>query len=392
MKTRKNHHFTILSFMKMKITFQIFVAVSMLLLLWSCGGKSVNGEDPVAQLAALKEQRSALETQIATLEKDLEAQGLIERKLRTIAVTEVKTEPFNHYIDLQGKVEADESVAATSKIPGALKKVHIDNGDFVRKGQLLAEIDDAVLLKNIAELEGQLAVAEDLYNRQKSLWEQQIGSEVQFIQARNNKETLERSIATAKENWGMTKIYAPTTGTVDMVVLKQGEAIAPGIPLCHILNMEKLLIKGEVTEAYAAVVKKGDVVKARFPDTDKEITTKVTYVSKSINPVNRTFTVECQLGNGDYRANQIAVLRIVDYQNPKAVTIPVNLIQTDDQGDYVLIVENKGTPGQGEVKKIPVNQGRNYSGHVEINSGLQPGHLLITTGFQDVSAGETVLY
>ncbi len=377
----------------MKFTaFLSLVIVSLLTVsMTSCGSKG-NTEDPVAQLAALKDQKAKLESQIAELEKQLESQGLIEDKLRHVGLTEVSTSVFNHFIDLQGRVDASESITATSRIPGTLKKVHVDNGDYVKSGQLLAEIDDAVMLKNMAELEGSLAVASDLYERQKSLWDQNIGSEVQYIQAKNNKESLERALATLKENWGMTKIYAPTSGTVDMVMLKQGQAISPGVPLCNIINLSDLKIVGSVTEAYAAKVKQGDVVKVHFPDLDKEIVTKISYVSKSINPVNRTFLVECKLGTGDYHANMIAVMKIVDYENPKAITIPVNYIQTDAGGEYVLIAEKTGDGQKAVVKKTPVSQGQNYNGYVEIVNGLNAGDFIISTGFQDVNPGETVVF
>ena len=357
----------------------------------ACSAKT-GSEDPLAQLATLKEQKSKLDEQISTLEQQLKAEGKIQEKFHSVGLTEIKIAPFSHYIDLQGRVDASESVAATSKIPGTLKKVFIDNGDNVRSGQLIAQLEDAVILKNLAELEGSLAVATDLYERQKSLWDQNIGSEVQYIQAKNNKESLERSIETLKENWAMTKIYAPTSGTVDMVMLKQGQAISPGMPLCNILNLHDLKIVGAVTESYAAKVKQGDVVKVYFPDLDKEITTKISYVSKSINTVNRTFTVECDLNKGDYRANQIAVMRIVDYSNPKAITIPVNLIQTGEEGDFVVLANKTEVEKQATVQKVQIEQGQNYNGYVEIVSGLKEGDLVISTGFQDVNIGETVLY
>lgn len=367
------------------------VVLLSIMVLASCGGKPAT-EDPVAKMAALKAQKSAIEAQIADLQKQLESSGLVEKNLRMVGLAEIKTSTFRHFIDLQGRVDADESVTATSQIPGALKRVHVDNGDYVKKGQLIAEIEDAVIQKSKAELEGQLAVAEDLYNRQKTLWDQNIGSEVQYIQAKNNKESLERSISTLRENIAMTKIYAPTSGTVDMVMLKEGQAIAPGVPLCNILNLNKLKIVGAVTEAYAAKVKRGDQVQVYFPDLAKEIKTTVTYVSKSINQTNRTFVVECALGAGDYRANQIAVMQIVDYQNPKAVTIPVNLIQTGEEGDYIMAVEKTSEDKKAVVKKISIRQGQNYNGYVEILSGLKEGDFVISTGFQDVNTGEMVTY
>lgn len=360
-----------------------------ILLLAACGGGA--SKDPAAQLAALKDQKSKLDTQIAALEKQVNASNPVAKKVKTVGLSEIKVAPFRHYIDLQGKVDADESVMATAKMPGSLKRVLVKNGDNVRKGQLIAEVDDAVMLKSLAELEGQLATATDIYNRQKSLWDQKIGTEVSFIQAKNGKESIERSISTIKEQWSMTKIYAPQAGTVDMVLLKQGQAIAPGVPLCNILNLSNLKIKGEVTEAYAAKVRKGDQVQVFFPDLNKEITTRITYVSKSISPTTRTFVVECALPGGGYSANQVAVMKIVDYQSANAVSIPVNLIQTAEDGDFVLVAEKSGEK-QATAKKIVVKQGQNYNGQVEILSGLKKGDWVISTGFQDVNNGELVAY
>jgi RND family efflux transporter, MFP subunit len=340
-------------------------------LLASCGS---GPNDPSTELANLKDQKTQIEARISELEKQVNGGKPAERKVKTVALSEISTAPFRHYIDLQGKVDADESVMATAKMPGALRRVLVKNGDNVQKGQLLAEVDDAVLVKSLAELEGQLATATDIYNRQKGLWDQKIGSEVAFIQAKNGKESLERSIATLKEQLGMYKIYAPQSGTVDMVMLKQGQAIAPGVPLCNILNLTNLKIKGDVTEAYAAKVKKGDRVQVFFPDLKKEITSTVTYVSKSINPMTRTFSVECALPGGGYSANQIAVLKIIDYQNPNAVSIPVNLVQTAEDGDFVLVAEKTGEK-RATAKKVGIKQGSNYNGQVEILSGLKKGRL-----------------
>lgn len=365
-----------------------YMTLFALALLAAC---SAAPENPDARIAKLKEQKAQIEQEIATLET--QRGTAIEQRLRTVALTELQAAPFSHYIDLQGRVDADESVVATSKMPGALSRVIVKNGDVVRTGQLLAELDDAVIRSSLAELEGQLSVASDLYARQKSLWDQKIGSEVQYIQAKNAKESVERSIATLKENWALTKIYAPTSGTVDQVMLKQGQAISPGIPLCNIINLDKLKVKGEVTEAYVARVNKGDEVVVYFPDSKSELKTRVSYVSKSINSVNRTFTVECALSEkGSYRANQIAVMKIVDYHNPAAISIPVNLIQRAEDGEFVLVAEKTGNGNEALVKKVNITQGQNYNGIVEIVSGLKPGDTVISTGFQDVNHGERVVF
>lgn len=359
-------------------------------LLAACGGQQP--KDKSAQLAALKDKKAQLEAQIAQLEKEVGSAAGAPQRLHTVGLTELQSQPFRHYIDLQGRVDAEDNVPVTAKMPGTLTKVLVKNGDYVKKGQLLARIDDELMLKGLAELELQLKTAEDIYNRQKSLWDQKIGTEVQFIQAKSNKEALEQRIATTKEQWQQTHIYAPISGTVDMVILKTGQAISPGIPLCNIINLGQLKIVGNVTEAYAAKVRQGYPVQVFFPDLNREISSRVTYVSKTIDPTNRTFSVECSLPAGnDYRANMIAVLKIIDYQNPNAIVIPVNLIQTGAEGDFVLTAEKSGD-NRAVVKKATVRQGSNYNGMVEIKDGLKKGDWVISTGFQDVNSGETVAF
>ena len=375
--------------MKNKHLLQILTFGLVAALLSACGSKSL---DKPAQLAALKDQKAKIEAEIAALEKELGSTNTAEKRVKTVGLTEVATGVFRHYIDLQGKIDAEENVPVTTKMPGTLTRIFVKNGDNVQKGQLLAQVDDGVMLKSLAELEGQLKTAEDIYNRQKTLWDQKIGTEVQFIQAKSQKENLERSITTLKENWGQTKIYAPISGTVDLVILKTGQAISPGMPLCNIINLSQLKVVGDVTEAYASKVRKGDQVVVFFPDLKKEITTRVTYVSKTINPMTRTFSVECALPAGaDYRANMIAVMKIIDYQNANAIAVPVNLIQTAEEGDFVMVAEKTGDK-QATAKKASIVQGSNYNGIVEIKNGLKKGDFVISTGFQDVNNGENIAF
>ncbi len=359
------------------------------LLLGACGSQPL---DKNSQLAQLKEQKAQIEAQIVALEKELGTETGGQKHVHTVGLTEMQPTQFRHFIDLQGKVDAEENVPVTAKSPGVLTSVLVKNGDIVKRGQLLAVIDDQLMLKGLAELELQLQTATDLYNRQKSLWDQKIGTEVQFIQAKTNKEAVEQRIATTKEQWQMTRIYAPISGSVDYVVLKAGQAISPGMPLCNIVNLSQLKIAGNVPEAYAAKVRKGDNVVVYFPDLKKEVNTRVTYVSKTINPTNRTFAIECALPTGsDYSANMIAVLKIIDYQKANTFVVPVNVLQTAADGDFVYTVE-KGADGKGIVRKTTVKQGGNYNGMVEITEGLKKGDQVITLGFQDVNNGETVAF
>lgn len=355
----------------------------------SCGG---GGEiDPAAELASLKAQKLEIEAKIADLQK---SQGgtTAGRKTRVVSLKEIETTTFKHFIDVQGRVEAENNVSVTSKMPGTLTRINVKNGQYVKKGQLLAALDDEVMQRGLAELETQLATAKDLFERQKGLWDQKIGTEVQYIQAKSQVEALERRMETTREQMGQSSIYAPISGTVDMVMLKVGQAIAPGAPLCQIVNTGDMNIKANVPESYIALVKKGASVMLYFPDLDKEISSRVTYVSKSISPMSRTFEVECSLPNrSEFRPNMVAVLRITDYAKKNAVVVPVNIIQRDERGQFILTAEKKGE-GEAVVKKVAVESGKSYNGKVEIKKGLQSGDYVITTGWQNVNANEAVTF
>lgn len=376
-------HFRITSMTSLLLAAFFAVVVS------SCGG---GGEtDPAAELQSLKQQKADIDAKIGELEK-ANPTTAAAAKVRAVVLTPVEPEPFQHYIDLQGRVDANQNLPVTAKMPGSLKHVYIQNGDVVKKGQLLADIDDDVIQRGLDELSIQLQTAEDLYNRQKGLWDQKIGTEFQFIQAKSQKEAIEKRIATTKEQARMSKIYAPISGTVDMVMLKAGQAIAPGVPLCQVVNTSDLKIVGEVPESYVAKVQKGEKVKVFFPDLQKEITTVIKYVSKTINPINRSFTIECNLpGREDFKPNLVAVLKITDYSSPNAITVPVHLIQSSESGDYILVAE-KSTENSGIVRKAMVKQGSSYNGKVEIKTGLKKGDWLITTGFQDVNVEEPISF
>jgi RND family efflux transporter MFP subunit len=374
---------------------RLLLAVFLPVLLWmfyAC----TQPKNETAELQALREQKAQIEARIAELEKRTSAHSPQKtRPLLNVSLEQVKARPFRHYIDIQGRVVAEESVPVTAKIPGTLTRILVKNGDYVRKGQLLAQLDDDLLLKNMAELEVQLKTAQDIYERQKSLWEQKIGTEVQFIQARTNKEALEQRMAFLKEQWQQTRIYAPINGTVDVVVLKVGQAISPGIPLCQIVNLGQLKVSGDVPESYAASVRRGLPVQIHFPDLNKEVPSRITYVSPSISATNRTFVVEAALpGHSEqYRANMIAVLKIVDYENPQAIVLPVNLIYQESSGEnYVLTAEKNGEANVATARRTIVNVGRSYNGMVEILSGLKAGDWVITSGVQNLTGGELVSY
>jgi membrane fusion protein, multidrug efflux system len=365
------------------------VFFGMMLLLTACGGGESN-QSNAEKLKALKAQQSAIEAQIADLEKQevLANPGTQVQKTHVVSVEAVKLETFQHFIDLQGSVKAENSQPATSKMPGTLRKVYISEGSTVSRGQLIAELDDDVMRSSRGELENQLRFATDVFERQKGLWDQKIGTEIQFLQTKNQKEALEKSLSTLNEQMSMLKVYAPIGGTVDMLLLKAGQAIAPGMPLCNIINMGDLRVKGDVPETYAGKLKKGDRVLVFFPDLNKEISTTVTYVAKTINPLNRTILVECALPASDqYRANMIAVMKIVDYQKANAISIPAGLVRQSPMGDAVLVA------GPDKIaRQVKVSLGLNYNGRVEVLNGLSAGDQIINTGVQNVNEGDLLKY
>lgn len=373
--------------MKNKLPFLI------LLLTLAAAACNQQPKDPAVQLDQLRAERDQLNAQIAELEKQVGNNGGPVQRIRTVGVSSIERDTFQHFIDLQGKVEAENNVQVTAKMPGVLTRILVKNGDQVRKGQLLAQLDNEVGQLSLKELETQLQTATDLYNRQKSLWDQKIGTEVQFIQAKSQKEALEQRLATTKEQMGQANIYAPIAGTVDMVLLKTGQAISPGVPLCNIINLGDLKITAGVPDAYVAKINRGDRVMVHFPDLNKDVISTVRYVSKTINPLDRTFTVEVALpAKNEYRSNMVAVLKVIDYQNKNAVVVPVNIIQTAEDGNTYVLALEKTEEKKGIARRVDVKQGNNYNGMVEITSGLKPGDTIISTGFQDVNAGETVSF
>lgn len=363
--------------------------LSLLIILMACNKTG----DKKSQLENLKKERDKLNEKISQLEKEMVAGG--DSSMYLYKMVEVKVaEPseFNHYIEIQGKVDGDENIAVTAQMGGIVQKILIKEGQAVKTGQLLAELDASVLNKNLAQMQSQLTFVNDVYEKQKALWEQKIGSEIQYLTAKNNKESLENSINTLKEQVEMSKLKSPISGAVEELSLKIGQMAAPGYPLLRVVNLSSLKVVAEVSEAYASKINEGDGVIINFPDISKEVEARVDFSSKYINPVNRTFMVESRLkqGNSIYRANMIAILRINDYKNKAAFILPVNVIQNvnNKQYIYVAVTENNNTTA----RRREVTTGISYNGMTEILTGITSGDKVVTTGAQDLNDGQLINY
>ncbi len=361
----------------------LFAGISMVI---ACGQKEENLK--TAQLEKLKKEVADKQAEIATLEAELSQSDTTKNdKTKTVEITLLAPQLFNNYIDVQGKVDADENVSVNAEMGGTVTKVNVKVGDEVSSGQVLAELDAKVIQQGISELQNALDNAKTMFEKQKNLWDQKIGTEVQYLGAKSQKESLEKKMATLQQQVEMLKIKSPINGIVDAVDIKLGQATMPGLPAIRVVNLSTLKVKGEVSEGYASKIKIGNPVEIIFPDMNDTLKTKITYSAKVINPLNRTFTVTVNLDNNkEYHPNQMVILKIIDYSNPTAFVVPVNTVQKAEDGDFVFVA-NSNT-----AKKARVKIGKIYNGKVEITEGLKEGDQLITKGFQELNEGEEVKF
>lgn len=349
--------------------------------------------DKKAKLESLKNEHQAIEKQIKELEAEIRkeegAQPL--EKAILVAVTEAAKQPFMHYIEIQGKVDAEDNVNVTPQVPGTIQSVNVVVGQQVKKGQVLAALDAATITAQIDALQKNLDLATILYEKQKSLWEQNIGTEVQYLTAKNQMESLDKQMNAMKEQYQLTKLISPINGVVDNVDIKIGQVASPGYAGIRVVNFSNLKVKGEVSESYSAQIHEGDKVKIVFPDLKMEIDSKVSYASKVINSQSRTFTVESKLtGKDTFRPNMIALMEILDYEKPEAFVVPVNLIQKSKESDFVYVAVEES--GRKTAKRQSVKVGNIYNGQAEIIEGINAGDKVITTGYQDIVTGQVIQY
>jgi len=367
------------------------ISLTVLLLAYSCS------TDKKAQLAKLKEQATQINEKITALQNEInlmQKDSLSSEKFKFVGVSDVKTSIFDHYIRIQGKLDGDLNAAVFAEVPGTISQKFSDVGQKVVKGQVLAQIDDQQYRSQLEGLETQYKFASDMFNKQKNLWDQKIGSEVQYLQSKTTKESLELQISSLRQQIDKFKIKSPIDGTIEECNIKVGGVVTPDPRLAayRVVAFKNLKISAEVSEAYASRVQTGDKLLVSFPDIKKQFETKIDFVSKYINPTNRTFIVETKIENGivDLKANMIAILQINDYHAENAIQVPMNVIQTDQEGSYVYVIRPKDK--YFTAVKQPVVAGNSYNGVVEILQGLSVGTKVISTGYQELVDGEYVRF
>ena len=357
------------------------------LLLASCGDSK---KDPKAELAKLKKEQAANQAKITALEAKVGGPAAVEAT--PVAVMNAKPESFKSYLEVQGRVDFDQNATVGARAAGTLTSLRVQRGDRVGKGQVLATIDASILDASMAELRTRMDLARVVYQKQKGLWDQQIGTEIQYLQAKNNYDALRRNLATLNQQRALYSVVAPFAGTVDEVLPKLGEITAPGAPVVRLTSGRGGKILAEVSEAYGNSIKAGDQAVVTIPDLGgEELPATVRVVSRSINATSRTFTVELRLQGAkstDLRPNMVATVRILNYNRPNATVLPVDLVQKDEQNSYVYVVVQEA--GKSVAKRRIIKTGNTYNGKVEVTDGLAANDQVISAGYQNLNEGQIV--
>ena len=374
----------------MKIILKNLAILLLVLFFQACGNsrKEEAGKttDKKVKLEQLKSEQKKLNQEIAALEAEISSSDTTASggKAKLVAVISLVPQNFTHYIELQGRVDAENiSYVSPRGGPGQVKAVYVKKGDFVKKGQLLLKLDDAVMLQNLSQLETQLTFAKDIYKRQKNLWDQGIGTEVQYITAKNNVEQTEKQISTLKETWSLSFVRAEMSGVADEVNIHVGETFT-GSPLqgIKIINTASLKVVTEIPENYLSKVRKGTPVQVVVPDLNNRIiNSTISLISQSINSNSRGFEAEAKIPyDAHLKPNQVAIVKIQDYGAANAVVVPLNIIQTDESGKYTYVLVDE--KGKKVARKRRVMVGEIYGNLIEIKQGLTAGELIITQGYQ----------
>lgn len=376
------------------------IPILILLLLGACQSDTATEVDVIptdlaGKRAYLKEKKTEFRELTRTIDKlETEINELAppsEKAKKLVTTTSIELKDFKRFVEVQGVVESDDIVSVTSEVGGRIILYRLKEGQYVKKGQFLAKVDLEQIDKQEAELSKSLELAVELYDRQSRLWKQNIGSEVQYLQAKNNKERIEKTMETMRFQKRKANVYAPISGVIDKEFLKMGDLAAPGMPIVQIINTNKVKVVANVPESYLGKVKKGEKVTVKFPALDQTTTARVSQLGRTINPANRTFEVEVELSNkgGVLKPNLLSLMLINDFSTTNSVVIPIDLVQQEVSGKQYVFTVADGQEGP-TAKKTYIEIGENYEGEVVITDGLNGSETLITKGARNLSDGEFI--
>ena len=381
----------------------IYQFILLTLLLASCGGDNQKSLEKVIaseNINAIREKRAEIvskQQDIAAQLKKLDvkiAQLDTAKRIPLITTFKAKEEVFNHYLELQGNVQTKQNIVIFPEMAGILQRVLVIEGQRVSKGQLLASIDDGGLGQQVAQLQIQTNLAKTTFERQERLWNQKIGSEIQYLQAKSNYEAQQKAVDQLQSQLAKTSVRAPFSGVIDDVITDQGSVVAPGqSQLMRIVNLNDMYIETDVPENYITNVTKNKNVEVEFPILGKTMNAKIRQAGNFINPANRTFKVEIAIPNKDknIKPNLTAKLKINDYTNPNALLIPQSIISENENGQqYIYIIKDKKENREAVAERVIIETGKTQEDVIEVLSGIKNGAEIIQEGARSVKDGQTV--
>jgi len=361
--------------------------------LFACSGEQ-DSNTIKSKISDYQEEVTKLNNKITELESQLSEEGesinedANAMRVRTLKIT---TQPFSKYFTATGEVEAVNEAFISPEVSGQITKINVVEGQKVSRGQLLAKLNTSLVEKNIDEVKTQLQLAETLYNKQQELWDQNIGSERQYLEAKTNYESLKNKLGTLQEQYNMSILRSPINGIVEEIMFKRGELASPGMQLMQIVGLEKLKVLAKLSENYLPVIKEGDMVTITFPSfPGLKLEKPISRIGNVINKQNRTFLLEVEIENkdGKLKPNLLANVKINDYNSKSSIVVPSMVIREDLVGSYLYVVEEKG--GNVISAKKYIETGKTYEGKTEIVSGLLENDVIITDGYSNVSDGSVI--
>ena len=376
----------------MKIPQKYLTLLSICLIASSCENSSVE-ESRRKRIEVLKIQLEEINNEIIELEKDLhfsDAEAALTSNRTLVTTFSLVASKFHHETEVRGSVASRKNVLLTAESMGKIENIYVSEGQAVKKGQPLVSLNSEVVQNGIEEIKTQLNLATVLFEKRSNLWSQNIGTEIQYLQAKNNKESLIRRLKTLESQLKMSTIVAPFDGVVDKVVAKIGEFSQPGLPMVRLINPESNYLKADIPESLLGKFSLGDRVQIYFPNQNQNQSSVISSLGQVINDQNRTFELEIAMPEVDFvvRPNQVVILRLVDYSNDEAIVVPSKLIQTDNRGSFIYVLEGKTE--DKKASKAYVSTGYSFDDRTEIVSGLIEHQMVVDKGYRALAQGTLV--
>lgn len=370
-----------------KITFLFIAAI----LAISCGDNVKNSslEELNAKKTILITKIDSLNTALKSVEEEISKLDST-KNLQTVTVVPVKNEVFKHFLEIQGVAKANKNIEISPELGGTVTAILVREGQKVQSGQLLIQLDDSSIKNSMNELNTQLSLAKTTFERQERLWNQKIGSEMQYLQAKSQKESLENNLSSLRTQARKMRITAPFNGIVDEIFPRLGELTNPQMPAVRLLNLDNVYVEAEVTETFLPIIKEGTETEVHFASINKDINSKISQVGNFINPANRSFKIRINIDNKDQsiKPNLLADIKIVDFEK-KGIIIPASLVQQDQNGkDYVFTIVTENNT-QKVIKNL-ITVANEYNHEVYVSNGLKETDTLVNAGARFVKEGDQI--